>query len=64
MVDDNPYTRLIEQLITGEITEIIVERDDFLIFREVWKEHSQRAQIVGEADLNGKIIYRYQSDTK
>ncbi|KAF1305392.1 hypothetical protein IV487_00915 [Enterococcus saccharolyticus] len=64
MVDENPYTSLIEQLMTGEIPEIVVERDDFFTFREVWKEHPQRVQIVGEADLNGKIIYRYQPDRK
>jgi hypothetical protein len=48
----------------GEIEEIIIERDDFFVFREVWINREDRTSFVGEAGLNGKIIYRYEMDAK
>ena len=55
---ENPYEEKIEQLVTGEITELIVEKEDFLLFREVWLTHPEKNNIIGEAGLSGKVIYR------
>lgn len=56
---DNPYTEKIEQLRQGTLAEIVVEREELLIFREAWRVQEDKRQIVGEAGLNGRIIYRY-----
>ncbi|MFC3633317.1 hypothetical protein [Enterococcus rivorum] len=56
---ENPYTEKLRELKEGKIKEIIVEAKDFPAFREVWKDLPDRMDIVGEAGLNGRIVYRY-----
>lgn len=58
-MSENSFEEKIKELRNGSIDEIIVESNEFLAFREVWKELSDRVNIVGEAGLNGRIIYRY-----
>lgn len=58
----NPYEEQLKQLIAGDFSEIIVEQADFLVFREAWLAHPQRKEIVGEAGLNGRIVYRFLKD--
>ena len=48
----------------GLIEEIIVKREDFMTFREAWMQTENRVEIVGEAGLNGQIIYRFVKLTK
>ena len=52
---ENPFVEKIASLKAGEISELIVEQNEFFQFRD-------RAEIVGEAGLNGRIIYRYQKE--
>lgn len=61
---ENPYAQKLADLKAGTLTEIIVERADFLVFREAWKELPDKKDFVGEAGLEGKIIYRYQPAEK
>ncbi|MGC6769192.1 hypothetical protein ACYSNR_18350 [Enterococcus sp. LJL128] len=56
---ENPFEERIQQLKEGEISEIVVERNDFNLFREAWKVLPDRTKIIGEAGLNGEIIYRF-----
>ena len=63
-MQNNPYVDLLDKLQNGEIEEIVIERDDFFVFREVWINREDRTSFVGEAGLNGKIIYRYEMDAK
>lgn len=60
---ENPYKEQLAALKEGKIEEIIVEAKDFPEFREVWKDMPDRMDIVGEAGLNGRIIYRYNKTT-
>ncbi|MBP1041477.1 hypothetical protein I6N95_10710 [Vagococcus sp. BWB3-3] len=55
----NPYEEQLKQLVLGDLQEVIVEQADFLVFREAWLAHPQRKEIVGEAGLNGRIVYRF-----
>lgn len=55
---ENPYKEKIDLLVSGEITELIVEKEDFLLFREVWLTHPEKNNIIGEAGLCGKVVYR------
>ncbi|MGO2084096.1 hypothetical protein [Vagococcus sp.] len=52
------YQELVEQLVAGEIEEIIVEKENFFSFREVWLVQDEKERIVGEAGLEGRIVYR------
>lgn len=58
-MSENPFEDSIRQLKEGTISEIVIEQKDFSIFREAWKNDEEREKIVGEAGLNGKIIYRF-----
>lgn len=57
---ENPYNEKLEQLRAGTLTELVVKRDDFLLFREAWIEQLDKNYFVGEAGLGGRIVYRYQ----
>ena len=59
---ENPYTEKVEQLIRGEISEIKVNREEMMLFREVWIQHPDRKSIVGAAALGGNITYSYQKE--
>ncbi|KAF1303865.1 MULTISPECIES: hypothetical protein [Enterococcus] len=59
---ENPYEGQLQQLRSGDLSEIIVEQAEFLIFREAWLKCEDRTAFVGEAGLNGRIIYRYQKN--
>lgn len=54
------YVEMIQQLKDGEINEITIEQPDFMTFRKAWLSFEDRASIVGEAELNGEIIYKYE----
>ena len=57
-MNENPYIEKIESLVTGAVDELLVEKEDFFLFREVWLNHPKKSQIVGEASLGGKVTYR------
>lgn len=57
---ENSFEAQIEALLNDEIEKIIVEKEDFFSFRDVWNSHPNKKQIVGEAGLGGKVIYRKQ----
>lgn len=59
---DNPFEEQLNALKAGEISELVVEPKDFTTFREIWKNLPDRMTIVGEAGLNGRIIYRYMKE--
>lgn len=50
---ENPFVEKIASLKAGEISELIVEQNDFFQFRDAWISLPDRAEIVGEAGLNG-----------
>ncbi|MGY3749885.1 hypothetical protein [Vagococcus acidifermentans] len=58
---ENKYEEELAKLVLGEVSELVVEKGDFFLFREAWREHPDRDKIVGEAFLYGKIIYRFKS---
>ncbi len=58
---ENPFVEKIASLKAGEISELIVEHR-FSNFVMLGFLCADRAEIVGEAGLNGRIIYRYQKE--
>ncbi len=59
-MEENPFESQVEALLNGQVEEILVEKNDFFLFREIWISHPNKMQIVGEAGLEGKVIYRKQ----
>lgn len=59
---ENPYGEKLAQLRENQISELIIERSDFYLFREAWLKQPNKNEFVGEAGLGGRIIYRYQPD--
>lgn len=49
-------------LVSGEQSEVVVAKEDFVVFLEVWNKHPNKTDIVGKAELGGKVIYRYKKD--
>ncbi|MBM7708296.1 hypothetical protein [Enterococcus lemanii] len=58
-MSERNFIEELQQLRDGEITEIIVKRDEFISFREVWLTLENREAYVGEAELEGTVVYRY-----
>ncbi|MGX7244635.1 hypothetical protein ACWOC1_07270 [Enterococcus quebecensis] len=61
---ENPFEAQIKALKEGDISELIIEPNDFTSFREIWKNLPDRMSIVGEAGLNGRIIYHYMKEAE
>lgn len=61
---ENSFEEQINALKEGAISELIIESKDFISFRDVWKKLPERMLIVGEAGLNGRIIYHYMKEEK
>lgn len=57
-MDENPYKLKIDQLIAGEMTELIVSKEEFMLFRDAYLAHSERKKIIGEARLGGEVRYQ------
>lgn len=53
---------MMDQLVQGQVDDIKIEKNDFMIFREIWINHEKKDQIIGEALHNGVVIYRYRSN--
>ena len=49
---------LLKQLLDGTIQELVVEQAEYFNFREAWLKLPNRNDVVGEAGLKGRIIYR------
>ncbi len=49
---------LLKQLLDGTIQELVVEQAEYFNFREAWLKLPNRNDVIGEAGLNGRIIYR------
>lgn len=52
------YVALLKQLLDGTIQELVVEQAEYFNFREAWLKLPNRNDVIGEAGLNGRIIYR------
>lgn len=50
----------LDALISGEIEELTIHKEDFLIFRECWIKHPQKKAIVGYAKRGGDVEYHFQ----
>ncbi len=58
-MNEQNYMEELQRLRSGEIVEITVKREDFIPFRNAWVTLDDREAYVGEAGLNGTVIYRY-----
>lgn len=57
-VNEKHYSEEIQKLVDGVIDEIIIEKENFLTFRNAWLINENKNLIVGEAGLSGQVVYR------
>lgn len=55
--------QILDDLRTGKITEYLIEKNDFMTFREALIEQEDKAQFVGIAQKGGNVIYQYRKET-
>lgn len=48
-------------LSNGEVEEINIQKEEFMIFLEVWNQHPKKNTVIGEAGLGGNVVYRRKS---
>jgi hypothetical protein len=60
----NPYREKLDKLVSGEIKELKIDKNEFMGYRNAWYTHPEKEHIVGEALFNGGVIYRYQKDVE
>nr|WP_306418835.1 hypothetical protein [Secundilactobacillus hailunensis] len=56
------YANLMARLKSGDLDEFTVEPADFMTFQTAYMQFESRKRVVGQAEKNGKIIYRYDHD--
>lgn len=54
------FEKALDQLVAGEIDQIEVAPKDFLDFRRLWQERPERKEIIGVAQRNGTILYKFK----
>ena len=60
----NTYEQQLEDLRTGKLTSIKIEKDDFLAFREVLVNREDFKHIRGTAKQGGIVIYTYDLEAR
>ncbi|GEL15420.1 hypothetical protein [Pediococcus cellicola] len=56
------FSSLLEQLRQGSIKELKVEADEFNEFQPIYMKYDQRKRVIGEAQRNGTVIYRFENN--
>lgn len=57
------FTALMKQLKDGQIDKFTIGPDDFSDFQRAFMAFDTRKRVIGQAQKNGQIIYRYDHDT-
>lgn len=52
----------LDALTTGEQSEVVVLKDDFMEFLKVWDGHPEKNNIIGKAGLGGNVVYHYKKE--
>ncbi len=53
------YETQMDKLKAGELDQIEVSHEQFMLFREAWLKREDRKYFVGEAHHQGGVTYRY-----
>lgn len=51
------YQQALNDLLSGQVSELVIAPEEFNEFRKVWEQLPQRKEIVGSAQRNGTVIY-------
>lgn len=60
----NPFVEKLEKLISGEISEVKIQKEEMMGFLEAWWKRPERKRIVVGAAHGGNIIYGYVKDLR
>lgn len=59
---EKDYKQLLDDLRAGKIEHLPLTRDEFFVFRDVWKLFPDKADFRGIASLNGAVDFVYDPD--
>lgn len=51
---------ILESLRTGEKVGEMIQKDNFLLFRNILMQQQDKARFIGRAKKGGKVLYTYQ----
>lgn len=60
----NNYEQQLEDLRSGKVLSISIEKEDFLAFREVLVQQEDFKHIRGVAKQGGIVIYTYEKEAR
>jgi len=63
-MDESIATKLLDDLRDGNIVELFVKREDFLVFRSVLVKRDDFKHFRGIAQRGGHVIYRYLKEPR
>ncbi|MEH6938532.1 hypothetical protein V7056_11825 [Bacillus sp. JJ664] len=63
-MEQNEMLNLIEQLKNGEITQIMIKKEDFLTFRQIIVNREDFKHFRGIAQHGGDVIYTYIEEAR
>lgn len=55
------YQEQLEKLHSGELDEIVIRPDQFMVFQRAYREYPNHNQIVGSAKHGGEIHYHLET---
>lgn len=58
-MDNETLKAYIQQLRSGQIKEILIEKEEFMDFRALLMEQEDKENFIGRAQKGGKVIYSY-----
>ncbi len=58
-MDEQTANHLLDKLASGEVNEITVKKEDFLIFRNVLTKRDDFKHFRGIAQRGGDVVYEY-----
>ncbi|AQW22352.1 hypothetical protein PL11_006985 [Lentilactobacillus curieae] len=63
-MDKTDFTDQLQKLKDGELNELTVQPNDFMVFQEAFMDFDARKRVVGAAQKGGTVVYTFEKDQK
>ncbi len=60
VIEEKDYTEMLNRLKNGELKNIKIKPDEFVVFQRAFMNFDTRKSIFGKAHQNGEITYFYE----
>lgn len=61
-MDEKEALKIIEQLRDGSVDSHLINKDEFMVFRNVLISQLDRSKFIGIAQKGGQVIYQYENE--